>query len=120
MITIEEIKKEYFRIEKLLGKTALTGDQYNLNCKKGFSVFLIKRDLGLTYNEVKTKIGAELASLVNNKGGAGSTKKIYCARGEGQMINIKNCLPGCNDVCKSCPSKQIDNVGAGGDTLTPE
>lgn len=30
------------------------------------------------------------------------SNKISCPRGEGQMITKSQCLPGCNDACKTC------------------
>jgi hypothetical protein len=119
MITTEAVKEEYFRISKLLDKEALTGDDYNLNCKKGFSTHYIKRDLGLSYNQLKDKIGAKRASSANNKGGR--NKKIYCSRGTGRMIGVKDCLvsPTSKD-CQACPDKQLNNVQASSDTLTEE
>ena len=121
MLTIEKVKKEYFRIEELLGKEALTGTQYDADCKKGFSIFLIKRDLELSYNQVKKKIGAKIASSANNKGGTvPSTKKIYCERGGGQLIYANKCIPGCNDACLSCDNQQFNNIKASSDTLTAE
>jgi hypothetical protein len=121
MLTIKAVKEEYFRIEKLLNKTALTGTQYDAKCKKGMSIYIIKRDLGLSYNQLKNKIGAKKASSANNKGGTGRNKKIYCSRGAGSMIGVKDCLvnPLSKD-CQACPDKQLNNVQASTDTLTAE
>jgi hypothetical protein len=121
MLTIEAVKEEYFRISKLLDKEALTGDDYNMNCKAGFSTHFIKRELDLSYNGIKKIIGAKLATSANNKGGTGRNKKIYCSRGTGQMIGVKDCLvnPISKD-CQACPDKQLNNVQASPDTLTEE
>lgn len=111
-MTIEEVKKEYFRIAKLLNKEALTGDNYNLNCSAGYSTRFIKRELGLSYNGMKKIIGAKLASSANNNNPGVSSKKIYCGRNGGQMIKMNECLPGCNDACIPCKNKQINNIQA--------
>jgi len=110
-MTIEEVKKEYFRIAKLLKKEALTGDNYNHNCKEGFTVFHIKKQLGLTFNGMKEIIGAPKASSANRKRGIKKTGKILCNR-DGTMISTFNCVPGCNDACKTCKNPQMKNVKA--------
>jgi len=51
---------------------------------------------------------------------ARSSIKIHCERDAGQMIRISDCIPGCNDACMSCESKQLKNIQAGSDTLTRE
>lgn len=119
MLKIEEVKKEYFRIEKLLKKEALTGDDYNSHCEKGFSVFWIKKDLNLTWNGMKKVIGAKMASNATRKGGVKKSSEILCNR-DGSMITRINCVPGCNDACLTCENKQMQNTQAGSDTLTPE
>ena len=120
MLTIEDVKEEYYRIEKLLGREALTTTEYAAYVKNGFSAHYIKRDLGLSYNDMKKVIGAELATTMN-MGPKLSTKKIYCARGEGKMISIDECVVGCNPaVCDRCPSKQLKNIKASDDTLTAD
>jgi hypothetical protein len=121
MLTIEEVREEYFRISESLGIEALTGDNYNSSCKQGYSVFQIKKKLGLSWNGMKKIIGAKEATSVNSKGGTGRNKKIYCARGAGRMIGVKDCLvnPSSKD-CQSCPDKQVNNVQASPDTLTEE
>ena len=48
-----------------------------------------------------------------------SSKKIKCNRTK-TMISISACIPGCNDLCIPCENKQINNISAGGDTLTRE
>ena len=45
--------------------------------------------------------------------------KCLCNR-SGTIISKKDCLPGCNDACIPCENKQMQNVTAGGDTLTPK
>ncbi len=120
MLTIKEVKKEYCRIEKLLNKEALSTTEYAANVKEGYSTHFIKRDLGLSYNAMKKIIGAKLATSKNRGGKPPSKKKIYCARGEGGMISISKCIPGCNDVCIPCENKQVGNIQAGSDTYTPE
>ena len=119
MLTIEEVKKEYFRISKLLKKEALTGDDYNTNCPQGYSVFWIKKELGLTWNGMKKVIGAKKASHANHKGGIKKSSKILCKR-DGTMIRDINCVVDCNDICLTCKNRQEKNVGAGGGLLTPE
>ena len=117
MLTIEEVKKEYFRVAKLLKKEALTGDDYNHNCKEGYSVFQIKKKLKLSWNGMKGIIGAPEASPVNRKGGIKKTSKILCNR-DGNMISTLNCVPGCNDACLNCKNKQMQNIQAV-NTTTP-
>ena len=101
MLTIKEVKKEYFRISKLLKKEALTGDDYNANCQKEHSVFWIKKELGLTWNGMKKVIGAKKASHANHKGGVKKSSKILCDR-DGSMITKINCVPDCNNACQTC------------------
>ena len=121
MLNIEEVKKEYYRIEKLLKQEALNQSRYDANCKKGYSAYWIKKTLGLTYNGMKKIIGAKLASTLHNGGKKQAKKKIYCARGEGGMINIDKCVVGCNpNICDPCPDKQMQNIKASDDTLTYE
>ncbi len=110
-MTIEEVKKEYFRIAELLKKEALTGDDYNHNCKEGYSVFQIKKQLGLSWNGMKEIIGAPKASSANRKSGVKKSSKILCNR-DGSMITKHNCVPGCNDACIACENKQIKNIQA--------
>jgi len=121
MLNIEEVKKEYFRIAKLLKKEALTGDDYNHNCKEGFTVFQIKKNLGLSWNGMKEIIGAPKASNANRKGGIKKLPKIYCRRGEGKMIRISECLPMCNtEACTPCENKQMQNKQAINNTSPSE
>ena len=120
MLNIEDVKGEYYRIEKLLGREALTTTEYAAYVKEGYSAHYIKRDLGLSYNAMKGIIGAKLATT-KNKGPKLSKKKIYCARGEGGMISVSNCIPGCNPaVCDPCPNKQLKNIGASPDIMTAQ
>ncbi len=120
MLNIEDVKEEYYRIEKLLSREALTTTEYAAYVKEGYSTHYIKRDLGLSYNAMKGIIGAKIATT-KNSGPKLSKKKIYCARGEGGMIRIDECIPGCNPaVCDSCPDKQLKNIQASDDTLTAE
>jgi hypothetical protein len=44
--------------------------------------------------------------------------KIECLRGG--IIFKKDCIPGCNEACQGCTSRQEGNVKAGGETLTKE
>ena len=118
-MTIEKVKKEYFRIAKLLKKEALTGDNYNHNCKEGFTVFHIKKQLGLSWNGMKEIIGAPKASLGNHKDGIKKTSKILCNR-DGSMISTLNCVPGCNDACFNCENKQLKNVQSVNNTSPAE
>lgn len=118
-MTIEDVKKEYFRIAKLLNKEALTGDNYNSNCQDGFSVFQIKKHLGLSWNGMKKKIGAKKASYANNKGGIKKSGKILCRR-NGLMISSLKCVPGCNDACLDCENKQMQNIKAINNTSPSE
>jgi len=118
-MTIEEVKKEYFRIAKLLKKEALTGDDYNANCKDGFTVFNIKKKLGLSWNVMKETIGAPKASSANRKSGIEKAGKILCNR-DGTMISTFNCVPGCNDACKTCKNPQMKNVKAINNTSKTE
>lgn len=121
MLTIEDVKEEYFRVEELLKHEGINQSLYDANCKKGFSAYLIKRDLGLTYNGMKEIIGAKLASTLYNGGPQLAVKKIYCARGEGGMIRIDQCVVDCNPaICGLCPNRQIKNIRASEDTLTLE
>lgn len=120
MITIKEVKKEYFRVEGLLKFEGINQKTYMAHCKEGFSPYTIKRLLGLTYNEMKEQIGAKKASNLRPAHTYTKSKgKIICNR-DGKKISINNCIPGCNDACIICENKQIQNVKAGGDTLTPE
>ncbi len=118
MLTIEQVKKEYYRIEKLLNKEALTGDDYNANCQEGYSVYQIKKKLGLSWNAMKNIIGAKEASNMNHKGGVKKAEKIRCDR-DGSMISTINCVPGCNDICQTCENRQEGNV-SDINTTTPE
>jgi hypothetical protein len=111
MLNIDQVKKEYYRIATLLNKQALTGDNYNSNCQVGFSMFQIKKHLGLSWNNMKKIIGAKAATSANNKGQKISKNKILCNR-DGTMISINNCVPGCNDACEDCDNKQIQNTMA--------
>ena len=120
MLTIEAVKKEYYRIEKLLDKEALSTTEYAAHVKEGYSAHFIKRDLGLSYNAMKNIIGAKLATSRNKAVKPLSKKKIYCARGEGGMISVSGCIPGCNDICIPCKDKQVKNIQAGDDTYTEE
>ncbi|MCK5609790.1 hypothetical protein KAR91_48410 [Candidatus Pacearchaeota archaeon] len=121
MLNIEEVKKEYYRIEELLNKEALSTTEYAAHVKEGYSTHFIKRDLGLSYNAMKKIIGATEATSRNRGGGQPSKKKIYCARGEGGMISISACIVGCNPaICDPCPNKQIGNIKASSDTYTEE
>ncbi|MCK4786857.1 MAG: hypothetical protein KAV87_24080, partial [Desulfobacteraceae bacterium] len=91
---------EYYRIEKLLGKEALSTTEYAANVKEGYSAHFIKRDLGLSYNAMKNIIGAKLATSRNKGGKHPSKEEIYCGRGKGGMISISECISGCNpEIC---------------------
>lgn len=119
MLNIETVKEEYYRIEKLLGKEALSTTEYAAYCKEGYSAHYIKRDLGLSYNAMKGIIGAELATT-RNKGPKLSKKKIRCGRYGNQLIRADECVPGCNDICLTCDDRQEGNISASLDTLTAE
>lgn len=119
MITIEEVKEEYSRVSTLLKKEALTGDDWNHNCKEGFTVFQIKKQLGLSWNAIKKIIGAKEATTLRRRDVAKKSFKILCNR-DGSMISNLNCVPGCNDACIPCENKQWNNVKAGGYPVTPE
>jgi hypothetical protein len=118
MLNIEEVKKEYYRIEELLNKEALSQSIYNANCQLGYSAYLIKKELGLTYNGMKKIIGAKAASNANHKGGIKKSKKIFCERTK-TKINETACVIDCNDICLTCDSRQEGNVRAI-NTTTPE
>jgi hypothetical protein len=120
MLTIKEVKKEYFRIEKLLKKEALNGDEYRRNCKEGYSTHFIRRDLGLSYNGMKEIIGAKLATS-SNRSPIKAKKEIHCGRDGGKMIKISECLVGCTPhICTPCPNKQLQNIQASPSTTPKE
>ncbi len=45
--------------------------------------------------------------------------KCRCNR-SGNIIFKKACVRGCNDLCATCKNPQMQNIPAGGETLTPE
>lgn len=45
--------------------------------------------------------------------------KILCNR-SGELIRKSQCIPYCNDLCLTCSSRQVNNIQASSDTLTPE
>lgn len=117
MITIEEVKKEYFRVEEFLKREAISTTEYSANAKQGYSIHCIKRVLGLTYNAMKKAIGAKEATSQSGRNAPQlSAKKIHCKRGG--VISIDECIPGCNDLCNDCGNRQIKNIKASSDTLT--
>ena len=121
MITIEEVKKEYFRISKKLNCAALTYDEYRLHCKEGYTSFGIRKYLDLSWNQLKKKIDAPIANTRNIKGIIGkSSVKIECLRGGKHKIYSQHCIVDCNDVCKLCLNRQERNIKASDDTLTQE
>ena len=120
MLNIEEVKEEYFRVEELLKFEGINQKVYSSYCREGFSPYIIKRVLGLTYNEMKAQIGAKLASTLRPAHTYTKSKgKMICNR-NGEKISSHQCVPGCNDKCNTCESKQLDNIKAGDDTLTYE
>ncbi len=118
MLKIEEVKKEYFRIEELTGQTALSQTIYSYHCQTGYSAYWIKKTLGLTYNGMKKIIGAKEASNSNQMGGVTKSKKILCDRTK-TMIRDNNCVVDCNDICLTCKNRQEGNIKAI-NTTTPE
>lgn len=122
MNTLDDFKQEYDRICDTLKIKVLNHTTYRAHCRDGYSPHWLRKKFGLTFNQAKEKMGLELATSINTKGcHAASKKKIYCARGEGDMISIDNCVPMCNpEVCIPCPNKQMQNVRASDDTLSPE
>jgi hypothetical protein len=119
MLKIEEVKKEYYRIEELLNKEALSQSIYNANCQLGYSAYLIKKELGLTYNGMKKIIGARAASNANHKGGIKKSKKIFCDRTK-TKISETACVLDCNDICLTCDDRQEGNIKAGGEKVSQE
>ena len=119
MLMIEDVKEEYFRVSKLLKKEAVSTTEYAAYVKDGYSAHYIKRDLGLTYSEMKKIIGAKAATSANSRGGQKKSPKIICNR-DGSMMPRNECIPGCNDACIPCKNKQLGNIKAGDDTLTYE
>jgi hypothetical protein len=120
-LTIEDVKKEYFRIEDKLNIVGLSQTAYDTNCNQGYSPHMIKKDLGLTYDKMKTAIGAKPASRKGWGNPKKPKKKIYCSRGDGGMILDIYCVVGCSPInCDPCPNKQLKNVKASSDTLTEE
>jgi hypothetical protein len=45
--------------------------------------------------------------------------KILCERNK-RVITKSSCIPGCNDACRTCESRQEKNIKAGGEILTKE
>jgi len=126
MLSIDLIKKEYFRIKKLCEKQygekldSLTQYEYNKNCQEGYTPYQIRKQLGLTYNKFKTEIGETLSSTQSKPFREKvSYNRIYCKRGEGSMIFARDCIPGCNDACNDCENPQEGNIKAS-PSLTPQ
>jgi hypothetical protein len=120
--TIENFKKIYWEIANKQKNNILTGDDFNRDRGDFCGTWHFKRHMKLTYNEAKKKIGAVIATSGHTKGGytnqAGS-KKIECYRGFKHIIYAKNCIPFCNEVCWTCPNKQMNNIQASKDILSP-
>lgn len=115
MLTKEKVGIELDRVAEKLGTRHFRRTEYDAVCREGYSIYLIKRDLGLTFNEIKEEFNFPTLNPGTPKGSGNykplknKTPKVFCKRGEGDMINWKTqCFPG-NDACQTCPHPNESN-----------
>ena len=113
-ITLETLENELLKVSGKLGPV-FTQVEFHENANEKFSAWAIRRDLKTTLGKAKELFGYDRRksgfikgeTQWGNKKDVG--KKVYCARGEGGMMSVNKCYPGCNDACQTCPHPNEKN-----------
>ena len=114
-LTEETVIAEMKRVAVVLNDTTLTWIAYEANCQRGFSSYLIKKQLGFSFADIKKKCGFKTKKNASAEKTASLRDKmftIYCPalnNGKGGMLKKLHCVPGYRPECETCESIQDGN-----------